>query len=117
MKTFSRFLIVPLLALGLSAAQAYDLDDSIIREQIQVAVTQYRHVVGEFEKLQNSIRQGSGEETDVMEYPSVKHFVQASLNPSEMQMRDLFERYSREYGDKKLRRLAKSNQFEDLLRD
>lgn len=116
MRKLTRFAaFVLLVALGTSNLQAWELDDSVIAPQIQIAVVQYRQALLDFEKLKGSLVKGGVDEAEIADYPSVKHFEEATLNPAESQLRSICRRYEADFGPKAMKKMAKRHQFEDLL--
>lgn len=111
----SRLVALLLISSFAAQASAMDLDDSILAEQIQISVTQYRRVVKDFEHLQESLRKSGVDDASLADYPSVKDFIEKSLNPAERQMTDQFKQYTATFGAKSLKKLAKRSQFSDLV--
>ena len=112
-----KIISLALLAMAWLAIPSFSLevDDTILLEQIQVAVSQYRRIAQDFEHLKASLRDNPAVEGDIMDYPSVKEFLQVSVVPSESALRTLLLRYQDEHGVRALRKLAKRNQFSDIL--
>jgi hypothetical protein len=105
---------VALVFLFISPAFGSDMDDSVLVEQIDVSVKQYRRVMTDFEQLQQSLR-AEVDENDVMASPKIQAFLQDSLNPADKEMRALFARYQREYGRRALTKLAKRRGYTSFL--
>lgn len=91
-----------------------EMDDSVLVEQIQVSVKQYRRALQDFNQLQASLPQ-EGRESGAMASPKLQEFIQVSLSPAEKELRGLFARYEREYGRRAFLKLAKKRGFPDLI--
>ncbi len=97
-------------------AHANEMDDSVILEQIDASVHQYRTVLAEFGHLEMSLRQSSDEQ-DVANFPTMREYIQVSMDPADRSMRELFKRYESEYGEKAFHQVAKRRGFADLIQD